>query len=153
MVMIELMRDVAAEMEVSAANAGAVSIDLLHVVDGVEVADGERVLLEFAIGAKGDTPIKGVDYMTPEDVAAIKQEVKESIDEEYADEIEQISVPITLDMRELRIDYRSKKKPRAKILIATPDGYTEAQAAVEYLGVNTVRVSWSKAIEGELIIN
>ena len=153
LVMIELIRDVAAEMEVSATNAGAVSIDLLHVVDGVEVADGERVLLEFAIGAKGDTPIKGVDYMTPEDVEAIKQEVKTSIDEEYADEIEQISVPITPDMRELRIDYRCRKKPRAKVLIKTADGYQEAMAAVDYIGVNTVRVSWSKAIEGELIIN
>lgn len=127
-------------------------VTLLHSA-GCEVQEDCSVRIDFGFGAKGDKPVKGVDYMTPEDVEAIKQEVKTSIDEDYADEIEQISVPITLDMRELRIDYRCKKKPRAKILIATPDGYTEAQAAVEYIGVNTVRVSWSKAIEGELIIN
>lgn len=149
-------------------NEEGLVIELLHAIDEsnnvslsmedesreVELVCSERIEVDIGFGAKGDKPVKGVDYMTPEDVEAIKQEVKTSIDEEYADEIEQISVPITLDMRELRIDYRcKKKKPRAKILIATPDGYTEAQAAVEYIGVNTVRASWSKAIEGELIIN
>lgn len=148
-------------------NEEGVVIELLHAIDEcnnvslsmegesseVELVCSERIEVDIGVGAKGDKPVKGVDYMTPEDVEAIKQQVKESIDEEYADEIEQISVPITLDMRELRIDYRCKKKPRAKILIATSDGYTEAQAAVEYIGVNTVRVLWSKAIEGELIIN
>lgn len=129
-----------------------VEVGILH-DNGAEVSEDERIIIDLRFGAKGDTPIKGVDYMTPEDVEAIKQEVKESIDEEYADEIEQISVPITPDMRELRIDYRCRKKPRAKVLIKTADGYQEAMAAVDYIGVNTVRVSWSKAIEGELIIN
>lgn len=131
----------------------SVCVELLHVVDGVEVAAGDRVLIEFGVGVKGDAPVKGVDYMTSEDFKEITQVVNDGLSEQFGSEVEQISVPITLDMRELRIDYRCKKKPRAKILIATPDGYTEAQAAVEYIGVNTVRVSWSKAIEGELIIN
>lgn len=131
----------------------SVCVELLHVVDGVEVAAGDRVLIEFGVGVKGDAPVKGVDYMTAEDFKEITQVVNEGLSEQFGSEVEQISVPITLDMRELRIDYRCKKKPRAKILIATPDGYTEAQAAVEYIGVNTVRVSWSKAIEGELIVN
>jgi len=131
----------------------SVCVELLHVVDGVEVAAGDRVLIEFGVGVKGDAPVKGVDYMTAEDFKEITQVVNDGLSEQFGSEVEQISVPITLDMRELRIDYRCKKKPRAKILIATPDGYTEAQAAVEYIGVNTVRVSWSKAIDGELIIN
>ena len=119
----------------------------------VEFVCSERIVVDIGVGAKGDKPVKGVDYWTPEEVEAIKEEVKESIDEEYADEIEQISVPITLDMRDVRINYRCRKKPRAKVLIKTADGYQEAMAAVEYISVNTVRVSWSKAIEGELIIN
>lgn len=131
----------------------SVCVELLHVVDGVEVAAGDRVLIEFGVGVKGDAPVKGVDYMTAEDFKEITQVVNDGLSEQFGSEVEQISVPITLDMRELRIDYRCKKKPRAKILIATSDGYTEAQAAVEYIGVNTVRVSWSKAIEGELIVN
>lgn len=131
----------------------SVCVELLHVVDGVEVAAGDRVLIEFGVGVKGDAPVKGVDYMTAEDLEEITQVVNDGLSEQFGSEVEQISVPITLDMRELRIDYRCKKKPRAKILIATPDGYTEAQAAVEYIGVNTVRVSWGKAIEGELIVN
>lgn len=131
----------------------SVYVELLHVVDGVEVAAGDRVLIEFGVGVKGDAPVKGVDYMTAEDFNEITQVVNDGLSEQFGSEVEQISVPITLDMRELRIDYRCKKKPRAKILIATPDSYIEAQAAVEYIGVNTVRVSWSKAIEGELIIN
>lgn len=131
----------------------SVCVELLHVVDGVEVAAGDRVLIEFGVGVKGDAPVKGVDYMTAEDFDEITQVVNEGLSEQFGREVEQISVPITMDMRELRIDYRCKKKPRTKILIATPDGYTEAQAAVEYIGVNTVRVSWSKAIEGELIVN
>lgn len=131
----------------------SVCVELLHVVDGVEVAAGDRVLIEFGVGVKGDAPVKGVDYMTAEDFKEITQVVNDGLSEQFGSEVEQISVPITMDMRELRIDYRCKKKPRAKILIATPDGYTEAQAAVEYIGVNTVRVSWSKAIEGELIVN
>lgn len=131
----------------------SVCVELLHVVDGVEVAAGDRVLIEFGVGVKGDAPVKGVDYMTAEDFKEITQVVNDGLSEQFGSEVEQISVPITMDMRELRIDYRCKKKPRAKILIATSDGYTEAQAAVEYIGVNTVRVSWSKAIEGELIVN
>lgn len=127
-------------------------LTLLHST-GCEVQEDCSVRIDFGFGAKGDKPVKGVDYWTPAEVEAIKEEVKESIDEEYADEIEQISVPITLDMRDVRIDYRCRKKPRAKVLIKTADGYQEAMAAVEYISVNTVRVSWSKAIEGELIIN
>ena len=148
-------------------NEEGVIIELLHAIDEsnnvslsmegesseVELVCSERIEVDIGVGAKGDKPVKGVDYWTPEEVEAIKEEIKESIDEEYADEIEQISVPITLDMREVRIDYRCRKKPRAKVLIKTADGYQEAMAAVEYISVNTVRVSWSKAIEGELIIN
>ena len=148
-------------------NEEGVIIELLHAIDEcnnvslsmegesreVELVCSERIEVDIGVGAKGDKPVKGVDYWTPEDVEAIKEEIKESIDEEYADEIEQISVPITLDMREVRIDYRCRKKPRAKVLIKTADGYQEAMTAVEYISVNTVRVSWSKAIEGELIIN
>lgn len=148
-------------------NEEGIVIELLHAIDEsnnvslsmedesteVELVCSERIEVDIGVGAKGDKPVKGVDYWTPADVEAIKQEVKTSIDEEYADEIEQISIPITLDMRELRIDYRCRKKPRAKVLIKTADGYQEAMAAVEYISVNTVRVSWSKAIEGELIIN
>ena len=148
-------------------NEEGVIIELLHAIDEcnnvslsmegesseVELVCSERIEVDIGVGAKGDKPVKGVDYWTPEEVEAIKEEVKESIDEEYADEIEQISVPITLDMRDVRINYRCRKKPRAKVLIKTADGYQEAMAAVEYISVNTVRVSWSKAIEGELIIN
>ena len=148
-------------------NEEGVIIELLHAIDEgnnvslsmegesseVELVCSERIEVDIGVGAKGDKPVKGVDYWTPSDVEAIKEEVKESIDKEYADEIEQISVPITLDMREVRIDYRCRKKPRAKVLIKTADGYQEAMTAVEYISVNTVRVSWSKAIEGELIIN
>ena len=148
-------------------NEEGVVIELLHAIDEcnnvalsmesesseVELVCSERIEVDIGVGAKGDKPVKGVDYWTPEDVEAIKEEVKDSIDDEYADEIEQISVPITLDMREVRIDYRCRKKPRAKVLIKTADGYQEAMTAVEYISVNTVRVSWSKAIEGELIIN
>ena len=148
-------------------NEEGVIIELLHAIDEcnnvslsiedesreVELVCLERIEVDIGVGAKGDKPVKGVDYWTPEDVEAIKEEVKESIDEEYADEIEQISVPITLDMRDVRINYRCRKKPRAKVLIKTADGYQEAMTAVEYISVNTVRVSWSKAIEGELIIN
>ena len=148
-------------------NEEGVVIELLHAIDEcnnvslsiedesseVELVCSERIEVDIGVGAKGDKPVKGVDYWTPTDVEAIKEEIKESIDEEYADEIEQISVPITLDMREVRINYRCRKKPRAKVLIKTADGYQEAMAAVDYISVNTVRVSWSKAIEGELIIN
>ena len=148
-------------------NEEGVVIELLHAIDEcnnvslsmegesseVELVCSERIEIDIGVGAKGDKPVKGVDYWTPADVEAIKEEIKENIDEEYADEIEQISVPITLDMREVRINYRCRKKPRAKVLIKIADGYQEAMAAVEYISVNTVRVSWSKAIEGELIIN
>ena len=80
-------------------NEEGVIIELLHAIDEcnnvslsmegecreVELVCLERIEVDIGVGAKGDKPVKGVDYWTPSDRLEMLREVREALsyDEQY----------------------------------------------------------------------
>ena len=80
-------------------NEEGVVIELLHAIDEsnnvslsmegenseVELVCSERIEVDIGVGAKGDKPVKGVDYWTPSDRLEMLREVREALsyDEQY----------------------------------------------------------------------
>lgn len=80
-------------------NDDGVIVELLHAVDEsnnvcfalesedcvVELVCSERIEVDIGFGAKGDKPVKGVDYWTQEDKLDMLREVREALsyDEQY----------------------------------------------------------------------
>lgn len=80
-------------------NDDGVIVELLHAVDEgnnvcfalesedcvVELVCSERIEVDIGVGAKGDKPVKGVDYWTPADRLEMLREVREALsyDEQY----------------------------------------------------------------------
>lgn len=145
-------RTISSSLSSQILDGDVVRLEFVRLFGNVIVQEAS-VRLDFRIGEKGDKgdkPIKGVDYLLPEDVADIAEKVSVKIDEDIRAEITQLELPVTKEITSIRVNCPCRKKPRVKIV--AEDGLEYDVNVFHYKNGN-IEVSWGKEVNGILIVN
>lgn len=96
-------------------------------------------------GPKGDKPVKGVDYMTADDISQFINEVRQQIAEDKTFVHDQMTPKQTWTI------YHGLNKRPAVTIVDSTDSLVIGE--LDYLDDNTVRISFTAAFSGKAYFN